>query len=268
MISYPEIPTTTIHPISHGASPRIELLPAIDPPPPIAAAINNLWAELRRDNPRLHDGPILITDPLHTTLSRATGSPRFARAHTGLALIARHATYKTLATAADVGMHVRALGVQGIVTARDASGEEHLLLGRRGSEVRIYQGLWENAPSGTLPPPVPGASLIDQSHFTQALLAEGIEELGLNLSAASISWLAMLDDAEARSLDVVLKLQMQQPIDPRATPCATDDTHPWEYAATQWTPLATLGAWAAQNAHAISPPTLALIRWITLSQAR
>jgi hypothetical protein len=251
MITYPDIPGIQIHPLlpSSGAALRFDLLPPLNPPPSVAAAIDHLWDDLRRRNPRLHDGPILLAD---------TGAGMTAHG-----LVARRATYKTLATAADVGMDVRALGVQGVVTARDAAGEEHLLLGRRGSEVRIYQGLWENAPSGTITPPPADESFIDWAHCTRTLLDEGIEETGLNLSAANMSWIALLDDPEARSLDVVLKLDMHQPIDPRATPCPADDTHRWEYAATAWTPLNQLATWATQNAHAVSPPTRAVIRWIS-----
>jgi hypothetical protein len=177
-------------------------------------------------------------------------------------LSARRATYKALATAAHVGIDVRALGVQGVITARDASGEEHLLLGRRGSDVRVYQGLWENAPSGTIKPPPESVSSLDLAHFTSALMEEGLEELGLNLRSANISWIALLDDAEALSLDAVLKLEMHHPIDPRAAPCPADDTHRWEYAATAWTPIAQLPDWTERHAHAISPPTRAVLRWL------
>ncbi len=292
MISSPDIPDIQIHPIppESSGSLRFDLLPPIETPPDIALVIDRIWSDLREQNPRLHDGPILLAEysratgspaalsgqpvrscntilppqsQLPPTDTRATGSsPLWAATSAGFALTARPATYKSLASAAHLGMDVRVLGVQALVLARDADSDEHLLLGRRGSEVRIYQGLWENAPSGSVPPPPPDAKFIDWPHFTRALLDEGIEETGLDLSAANCSWVALLDDAEARSLDVVLKLTMHQTIDPRAVPCPADDSHRWEYAATAWTPLATLGAWAEQNAHAISPPTRALIRWL------
>lgn len=246
--------TITLHPAPADAPglPRFAVLPALDPPPAIAAAIDQLWADLRRANPRLFDGPILITDPLAELLA--------ARFSAGLA--ARRASYKTLATAAEVGMSVRALGVQGIVTARDGRGVEHLLLGRRSSDVRVYQGLWENAPSGTLPPPPPGEASIGDAHFVRALLAEGIEEVGLDLNRAAMSFAALLDDAHAQSLDVVLRLAMDQPIDPRTLPCPSHDGGRWEYADTAWIALPDLPAWAAANAHAISPPTHALLGWL------
>ena len=267
MISFPDIPGIEIHPTPHvlRETLRLELGPPMQLDSNAQLAIDRKWSELRNINPRLHDGPILLAEFSYASGSRATGSPRFAATRADLAVIARPATYKLLATATHLNTHVRALGVQGIVTAHDASGEEHLLLGRRGSEVRIYQGLWENAPSGTVMPPNSSSSFLDQTHFVSAIIDEGLEETGLNLSNSSISWIAMLDDAQAHSLDVVLKLQMQETIDPRAVPCPADDTHAWEYAATAWTPLATLHAWAEQNAHAVSPPTLALTRWLTES---
>lgn len=261
MISFPDIPGIEIHPTPAAMSGalRFDLTPPMQRPPAMQATIDRKWSELRQLNPRLHDGPILLAQ-VHAC--DWPGMSSYIWKHDKLVLFIRPDTYKTLATAAHIGMEVRAVGVQGVVTARDADGEEHILLGRRGSEVRIYQGLWENAPSGSVPSPPPGTQFIDSAHFTQALLTEGLEETGLNLAAAGISWIAMLDDAEAHSLDVVLKLQMHQAIDPRAVPCPADDTHAWEYAATAWTPLATLIAWTEQNAHAISPPTRALVRWL------
>jgi hypothetical protein len=248
-------PPITLHPTPASAPglPRFTILPALDPPPPIAAAIDQLWADLKLSNPRLFDGPILITETLADM--RLAGDSHV--------LTARRASYKTLATAADVGMSVRALGVQGIVTARDERGVQHLLLGRRSSEVRIYQGLWENAPSGTIPPPPPEDTAIDDAHYVRALLAEGIEEVGLDLNRAAMSFAALLDDAHAQSLDIVLKLAMDLPIDPRALPCPSQDCGRWEYADTAWIALPDLPAWSATNAHAISPPTLTLLRWIT-----
>lgn len=227
--------------------------------PEIQAAIDRKWSELRQVNPRLHDGPILLAQVHECDWS---GKSTYIWKHNKLVLFIRPDTYKTLATAAHIGREVRALGVQGVVTARDPSGEEHLLLGRRGSEVRIYQGLWENAPSGTVTPPPTTTPFLDQTHFIRALIDEGLEETGLNLSDSNISWIAMLNDSQANALDVVLKLKMRHTIDPRAVPCPANDAHNWEYAATIWTPTSTVATWARQNAHAISPPTRAVIQWL------
>lgn len=159
-------------------------------------------------------------------------------------------------------MQVRALGVQGIVTARDKHGEEHLLLGRRAGETRIYQGLWENAPSGTIAPPAAAQSSLAIADFTKALLDEGLEETGLDLNQAGTSCAALLDDSQAQSLDVVLRIEMRESINPSSVPCSADNTHRWEYAATTWVPTAQLADWVQRHDHAISPPTLAVLRWM------
>ena len=260
MISFPDIPAVRIHPTPSASFDelRIDVLPRLAPHAALGAEMDRAWDLLRQTGVRLHDGPILLaeTDLDEIANSSFTAAPvRLPR------IAARRATYKSLATAHLVGANVRALGVQGVVTGRDQDGDEHLLLGRRGSEVRIYQGLWENAPSGTIIPPPPAETTLTGQHFIQALLDEGVEELGLNLSDAQTSWIALLDDAEARSLDVVLKLELPGPINPRALPCATGASHRWEYADTAWVPIAQLPIWATQHAHAISPPTRVVIQW-------
>lgn len=253
MISSPDTPGITIHPIPAAAAPslRFNLLPPLDPPPPIAAAIDLVWAELRQASPRLFDGPIVLTDTGAAVLGAAPLDN----------LPARRATYKTLATAAEVGMTVRALGVQALVIARDAAGVEHILFGRRSSEVRMYPGLWENAPSGSVPPPPAAEQSVALPHLARTLIAEGIEELGISLGAAAMTCIALLDDAEAASLDVVLRVDVGEPINPKARPCPATDGR-WEYADTAWIAVADLPTWVAANADAISPPTRAMLGWL------
>ncbi len=250
MISSHDTPGITIHPIPAAAAPslRFTLPPPPPPPPPIASAIDLVWAELRQASPRLFDGPIVLTDTGAAVLGAAPLDK----------LPARRATYKTLATAADVGMTVRALGVQALVLARDAAGVEHILLGRRSSEVRKYPGLWENAPSGSVPPPPAAEQSVSLPHLARTLIAEGIEELGLSLSAVDMTCIALLDDAEAASLDVVLRVNLPHPINPKSLPCPATDGR-WEYADAAWVPVAQLKGWVESNAHAISPPALAVL---------
>lgn len=256
MIRYADIPGIMIHPIlpESAASLRFEIVGELKPEGHVAAAIGHMWEELRRENPRLFDGPILLADGLADGLADC-----HALLHDRL--IARRSTYRVLATAAHVGMQVRALGVQALVTGVDDRKVEHVLMGRRGSQTRVYQGLWENAPSGTIVPPPPGEKFIDWPHFSRALMDEGLEELGLNLSASNMGWMALVDDGIAQSLDVVLSVLMHDPIDPRRSVCASDDRHRWEYLDTAWVPRAKVMEWIEAHASAVSPATRGLVRW-------
>jgi isopentenyldiphosphate isomerase len=149
------------------------------------------------------------------------------------------------------------------VLGRDNTNRHHLLLARRSSEVRIYAGLWENAPSGTVSVSCLDTSTprhLDTSSLKHALAQEGLEELGLDLSTARATPIALLEDAEANSLDAVLRIELAAPINPRTLPCPTTHNR-WEYADTAWIALADLPTWLAKNARAVSPPTRELIPW-------
>jgi len=234
----------------HGEAIRVRAAPSASPvfdvgePPPAndahAAATSRAWVDATRTQPRLFDGPMLFVD-----------AP--TRAVRG--------TYKALVAAAGQHLPIRSLGAQGLVIARDRTGHQHLLLGRRSGQTRSYPGLWENAPSGTMTPPPPSQTRLTLPDFAAALRQEGIEELGIDLADADIRWLAMLEDPGAHSDDVVLEVRLHQPIDPRASICATADGR-WEYADAAWIALSALSPWAADHAHAISPPTLALFGWL------
>jgi hypothetical protein len=230
-------------PLPAAASLRFEILPA--QPPPYSAAIDAAWQALRAQNHRLFDGPILLAERRGDHVSL------------------RPSTYRHLATAPQLSASLRAFGVQGLLIARDARDTPHLLLARRSGEVRIYAGLWENAPSGTvsLPPATSAPGHLDTSALIHALAAEGTEELGLDITHAPATPIALLDDAEANSLDVVLRIDLPGPINPRTLPCSTSHNR-WEYADTAWIALPDLEPWCTKNAHAISPPTRTLLSWL------
>lgn len=234
----------TLEPGAHG-SLRFEVAAPMQSSPQAAAVVEELWNTLRRENPRLFDGPVLLAE---------------GAAKDGEEMVCRRATYKTLVTAHAAGLSVRALGVQGVLVGRDRAGDEHVLLGRRSSGTRIYGGQWENAPSGTIKPPVAGAAAVDWPHIMAALHEEGLEELGLNLDASRVGWAALMDDPQAQSLDVVVRLEISGPIDPRRVPCACGDNGRWEYSGAAWALTSGLGEWIARDPAAVSPPTRALMR--------
>jgi hypothetical protein len=233
----------TFTPALFAAVPGVILADTPRPDPSDDAAVDRAWSSLRAQQPRLYDGEVLLLS------SRAP-------------LGARRARYRHLATASVLGRSVRSLGVQGVVIARDHRHHEHLLLGRRSGDTRIYQGLWENAPSGSLAPPAPPADRLSSAAIIDSLRDEGLEELGIDLAGAGARWLGLLDDPAAGSTDIVIELRPCAPIDPRASICTLTDGR-WEYADAAWIALADLPAWRASHRAAISPPTHALLDHLT-----
>jgi hypothetical protein len=249
MIQYPDIPGITVYPvgIEDVGRLRFEMAPSPVLPREAEAIIERVWEQMRREQPRLYDGPVLLTDPLD--------------AHGGR-IVVKRGTYKWLATANASSVAFRALGVQGVVVARDREGREHVLLGRRGSEVRMYPGLWENAPSGTVSGPEPGEEIIGWPSVIRTLRAEGMEELGIDLHQASVQWIALLEDAEACSVDVVLRLTLMQNVEELRLPCAIYEGGRWEYVDAAWVWMSELGEWVEKQGHAVSAPTRGLVRWM------
>lgn len=237
-------------PANTGGALRFEVHGMIEPTAVQAAAVDAMWEELRQENPRLYDGPVLLADRHSVKQGR---------------LLCFRGSYKHLAvSAAAAAMKPAektppppflALGVQGVVVGMDADGDEVVLMGRRSSETRIYGGLWENAPSGTVPPPPEGQDFLDWAEIITALRAEGMEELGLNLDASSVSWIALLEDRVAGSMDVVLRVNLGR-VDARRLPCPIHEGR-WEYVDAAWVPVKRLASWIHGGA-AVSPPTAAL----------
>lgn len=216
-----------------------------------AQEIDRLWLAARETTPRLFDGPMLV---LH--------EDRVLRG----SLAARRATYKHLVGAAAIAQPVRALGVQGLVTARDAVDIEHVLLGRRSSETRIYGGMWENAPSGTLHAR-PDARNLTGREIIGVLAEEGLEELGIDLTKLSddaVTWVAMLEDATACSDDFLLRIDLGKGVEMRRLPCVINAGEQWEYIDAAWIAVNQLQEFVAtaQARGAISPPTVELFRWL------
>ncbi len=208
--------------------------------------VERAWGELRARNPRLFDGPVLLVD--HAEL-----------AHRGL-LLARRGTYKTLATAETLGRDdVRALGVQGVVMACDGAGDACVLLGRRGSDVRIYAGVWENAPSGTVEPS--RGSAIGMRELLAALAEEATEEVGVDLRLGRPRCVAVIDDACARTVDVVLRIDLPGPVTSRVLACQDQECGIGEYTMAAWSPMDEVRAWVEREPDVVSPPTRALVRW-------
>lgn len=226
--------------------------------PGMAAEVDRVWREMASQNPALYDGPTLRVD----AFDAASGVISCSRS-----------SFKHLATADRLGVAFRQLGIVGWLTGRDRGGREHVLLGRRSSAVRVYQGLWENAPSGGVPPRVIQASATSASVETlfEALRDEAEEELAMTLPAwgelaparARARWW-IVDDL-ARSLDIVVEIDMGE-IDPRVAgeTCASARRNA-EYVDVAWVARDEWKAFASArcadgDGQVLSPPTVALAR--------
>jgi len=231
------------------ASASIRVEPALPQSPEVAARIARTWDELRAANDRFYDGPILR----FISLDAQHGE-----------LLCRRDSFRTLAVSPRLGLGVRQLGVSGIITARDHAGAQHLLLGRRGAETRIYPGLWEVAPSGGVKPPPPNIDRLSLHNLALALAEEADEELGMTLDPNAAQLLAFLRDEVACSDDAILRFELPSAIDPRraACPLAAEAAGRWEYIDSAWIALGDLSAFARDHAAAIAPPTAALLRWL------
>lgn len=216
-------------------------------------ATDAAWASLRQGNPTLFDGPIILVEPPSASTAKLRG---------------RHATYSHVATTSLTRHHARSLGVKALTLARDRSGTEHALVGLRASSTRIYPGLWELAPAGSVVPPSADATAISLPVMIDALRQEALEEIGIDLATAECTPIALVDDDVASSLDVLFRCVLSPaPKLPRRS-CAVALDAIAEYAATEWVPVDRLADWTNRSPDAIAPPTAAIVAWIASTVAR
>jgi len=230
-----------------SASIRVD--PALPASPEVAARIARTWDELRAANDRFYDGPILRS----ISLDAQHGE-----------LLCRRDTFRSLAVSPRLGLGVRQLGVSGLITARDRAGLQHVLLGRRAADTRIYPGLWEVAPSGGVKPPPANTSTLSLHDLAIALAEEADEELGMTLDPRAAQLIAFLRDEVACSDDAILRFDLDAPINPRAQACplSAEAAGRWEYIDSAWIALPDLPTFARDHAAAIAAPTAALLRWL------
>lgn len=202
------------------------------------------WRKMVDANARLHDGPIwTVVDASATRLT------------------VRADQYKRLAIQddAEIGdLGVRQLGVKGLLIGQDHAGTPRLLIARRGSETRIYAGMWEIAPSGGVDP----RSAPTPATIAAALSEELREELGLEMPpGVAPAAVALVDDPIARSIDVLLRVDWPTVVSPRAGLCG-QETCSWEYVDAVWISQDEVGEFAMRSLSAISPPTRAVLAWM------
>jgi hypothetical protein len=201
------------------------------------------WERLLRENPRLHDGPIVAVERAEAPINR---------------LRCRIDTYKRLVAQpeADVWM----LGVKGWVVGRDPSGAQYVLIARRGTQTRMYGGMWENAPAGGVEPPRDERTDLHLDWLIESLSSEATEELGISADWSAARPVALLRDHNARSYDLVLGIDLPGAIDPGTTPRCEHGSHAWEYIDAAWLARADAPALLNSAARPTSPPLKTMLR--------
>jgi hypothetical protein len=208
------------------------------------------WEELRRKNPKYFDGAILGV----TSLPAGDNTIR-----------ARVDRYARLAVQPEVRTGTRLLSVTGVLQASDASGREHVLLGKRAAGVSCYPNMWELGPSGGLEVPeglrqnAPGEQMVvlTEADVAKQLAREVQEEVGLSLARARGASVAIVRDDEASSDDIVMVVDLG--VDAHEL-MATLAPRSWEYSEVRLVPVNTIAEFESVHGAETIPPTRALFR--------
>lgn len=227
-----------------GVSPgefRVEIdgVPAPAASPRVVAR----WEALRRANPRLFNGPVLSLTAIDGGVVRA-----------------RRDSYQRLAVQGEapelVTPPVVQLSVTGLVTARDASGRRHVLMGQRSDATRIYGSQWEIGPAGGIEPPPPSVRRLDGHDVFRQLVEEMREEVGLPADPDPGPVVALALDARADSCDAVMLIDLVRPLEDVIAHTEAGARRGWEYRTTRWVPTDLFGAFV--RAEPCIPPTAGL----------
>lgn len=216
-----------------GGSLSIEIDPAPHDPgtnPEQQAAIDAEWGRLCAANPRYFNGPILAY----------TGS-----GPTPETIRARRDEFKRLAVRPAIETGVIHLGVTGVLEARDASGSEHVLLGRRSHHTRIFGGMWELGPSGGVDPPPASQRTMDAADVWNVLINEIREEVGLPVEPDPAPPVGLLLDPVGGSMEIVIRVRIARPVEELLAAIDDDSgTNRWEYDAVRWVAIDELARFA------------------------
>lgn len=222
MSVYRAIPGIEVRPVS-----AVRVVIARGAAPPMSDAVRREWEKRCERTPRLFDGPILSV----LGFDEERGE-----------LHCRRDGYARLTVQPAVHTGVRLLAVTGLITARDATGREHVLVGRRGEGTRIYGGMWELAPSGGLAPPGEAVTELGEPALAAQVHDELEEELGRSFPLRHARAVALVRDAAAFSEDVVVACDAGALEDVDELGGAT-----WEYSETRWVARDTWAAFEASH---------------------
>lgn len=249
-------------------APRVEMSVSVHPAGGYAYTTveEERWAALCAANPRVHDGEILAVRGVdfESCVVRCERE-RYKR----LAVQPRDG--HTSGASREGGGEVRILGVKGFITARDKEGGEHVLIGRRGRQTRVYGGLWETAPAGGVAVPPADVAELRVSDLAASVEEEGEEELGVRFGGDTgghrddARVVAVCRDYVAGSDDVFMAMELGGEIDPRRSPACQQHTDGWEYSDTAWLARGDAAAFDARSPAALIAPVRAVLRvlgWI------
>jgi 8-oxo-dGTP pyrophosphatase MutT (NUDIX family) len=218
------------------------------------AEMDRRWGLLKRENPRYHDGELLVVRGIDAGARRV----RLARGR-----------FKPMAVQGEgLELGYFGLGVKGLVIGRDARGAEHVLIARRGPETRIYQSMWEVCPAGGVEPGGEPAGevagdAVSLATVMAALVSEGREELGVDLSSAGKRVVAVVRDSIAHSCDVIVRVDWAGLVNPRASVCrAGGEGGQWEYIDSAWLSRADAARFDREHGAAVVGPARAVMRWM------
>ncbi|MCC5824516.1 MAG: NUDIX hydrolase [Phycisphaerales bacterium] len=207
--------------------------------PEQARAIDDAWGALCAANPRYFNGRILSFESYDPAAGAATARDEEYRAH---------AVKRTV----DLGLSF--FGITGILCVRGDDGRDRVMLARRGDSVHDYPGMWEFGPCGGIDPPGSGDRLTPDD-LAAELTREAAEELGLDLSGATLTHLALVHDTpDIGSTDLMVLARL--PSMPE-----TDGVN-WEVSGTRWATLNELTAWCERRPGEVIPTTRAMAAWL------
>lgn len=222
---------------------RVEIVPAPEVPDDIARRTEARWAELVGANERLHDGPALSVDAFDPETGR---------------IVAHRDGYARLAVQPEVDTGVVMLAVGGVLTASDASGDEHVLMIRRHEQTRLYPGLWEAGPAGGIDP-VGGVDSLGFDDLIGELARELEEEAGLREPLVRPRVAILYRDNLARTIDVVIRASLGLSVE-RLREVA-GETH-WDASEVRWVPVRELTGFV--RAHETLDATIAQLEVLGL----
>lgn len=208
-------------------------------------AIEQEWTRQTAANPRLYDGPVL---------SVVSFDPQDNQ------VVAEHDSYKRLCVQPRVKTGVRLLAVTALLIARDNSGDQHVLMGKRGGSTRLYADKWEVGPSGGVS--VTAVSVLTFTDLCRTLYDEIEEELGEGATHTiqrAGKAVAYVRDEEACSDDIIIEFRLPS-LDNVAHFSQTSN---WEYSEVRWIPLTQLREWDNDNTIAATRATLRVLGYIS-----
>lgn len=225
-----------VEPLSGPLTVRVVREPVARTPEQ-ARAIEHAWEALRAGNPRYFNGRILSFESYD--------------AATGVA-IARDEEYRTHAVKRSVDLGLSFFGITGVLCVSEG-GAERYMLARRGDSVHDYPGQWEFGPCGGIDPPATAGTLTPED-LAGELAREAMEELGIDLSGAELTHLALVHDRpEIGSTDLMVRCRLAS---------APETESNWEVSGTRWVTLEELAAWGRRSPGEIIPTTRALAAWM------